>query len=287
MLSRKEKAGFAVLALAAIAVIATPLLARAKAENGTVVAIVNGSKIFKSQVVSALEQNNVKSADVQKAFPIIVNEMINEKLISEAAKKADVENSPEYKQRLALAKEQLVKSVYLENYLKTKVTDSAVKTAYEKFKAGNQGKMEVHVRHILVKTKAEAERIIAELNHGSSFDTLAKEKSIDPSASNGGDVGWFTKDQLSPEFAAFTKAAFELKPGTYSQTPVHTQLGWHVIYVVGKRTIKVPPLKNLEAAIRNKLGQEAVQNLVNSLRAKADIKHFDMNGRPVAASKKG
>ncbi|MBU6475928.1 MAG: peptidylprolyl isomerase, partial [Alphaproteobacteria bacterium] len=206
MLSGKEKAGLAVLAVAAIAVMAVPLLARAKAENGTVAAIVNGNKIFKSDVVSVLKQNNVKSADMKKAFPIVVNEMINEKLISEAATQADIENTAEFQKRLALAKEQLAKSIYVENYMKNKVTDSAVAAAYDKIKAASAGKEEVHVRHILVGTKAEAARIIAELNHGSSFETLAKEKSKDPSASNGGDIGWIAQGQLPPEFDAFAKA---------------------------------------------------------------------------------
>ncbi len=288
MLSRKEKAGFAVLIVAVISVIAMPLLAQAKTENGTVVAIVNGNKIFKSDVESVLKQNKISSADMNKVFPIVVNQMINEKLISEAARKSNIERTSEYKHQLALLKKQLAKQIYLENYVKKNVTDSAVKKAYDHLKAVNEDKFEVHARHIVVKTKAAAEEIIKQLNHGANFTELAKEDSTDhASAANGGDVGWFTEGQLPPQFDAFTNAAFSLKPGTYSQAPVETSMGWHVIYVVSKRKVQMPSLADSEMAIRRSLGRNAVQELVIKLRAKAEIKHFDMNGKPERDHKKG
>ncbi len=288
MLSRKEKAGLAVLAVAVISVVAVPMLARAKTESGTVVAIVNGNKIFKSDVEDVLKQNKISSADMNKVFPIVVNQMINEKLISEAARKSNTERTSEYRHKLALLKKQLVKQIYLENYLKKEVTDSAVQKTYDSLKAANEGKYEVHARHIVVKTKAEAEKIIQQLNHGANFTELAKEDSTDhASAANGGDIGWFTDGQLPPQFDAFTKASFSLKPGTYSQTPVETSMGWHVIYVVSKRKVKMPSLEDAELAIRRSLGQRAVQKLVLKLRSKAEIKQFDMNGRPERSPKKG
>ncbi len=273
-----HKLNFATMAVVAMAVMAVPTLAQAKADDSTPAAIVNGDKILKSQVEGLMKMNNVKEEDAQKAYPVIVDQIINEKLIDAAATKADVQKTPEFQQRMADAKEQLIKTMYLETYLKDKVNDRAIKAEYDKFKKDNKGKEEVHARHILVKTEDEAKKVIVDLNNGAKFDDLAKERSSDPSAKNGGDIGYFAKDELIP---AFSDAAFKLKKGTYTKEPVKSQFGWHVIYVEDKRERVVPDQKTVEGAIRNKLGQDAVKQLLASLSAKADIKRFDINGKPV------
>lgn len=264
-------------ALAMVAAVATaPTLAFAA---DTVVATVNGSSILKADVDKVLKLNNVKSADADKAFPIIVNEMINEKLVDEAAAKAEIEKTADFQQR----KEQLIKTMYVENIVKNKVTDKAVKAEYDKLKKENKGKQEVHARHILVKTEDEAKQVIKDLDAGKKFEDLAKERSSDPSAKNGGDIGFFAKDELIPAFSA---AAFALKPGTYTKEPVKSEFGYHVIYAVETRERQVPELKQVEGTIRNKLTQDAVRGLVTDLRAKADIKLFDKDGKPLAEAPK-
>ena len=264
------------MAVVAMAIMAAPI--QAKADDGTVVAVVNGDKILKKDVMGVIKLNNVKEEDTAKAFPVVIDQMINEKLIDAETAKTSIEKTPEFQQRMAAAETQLVKTMFLENYLKDKVTDKAIKAEYDKFKKDNKGKMEVHARHILVKTEAEAKEVIKDLDSGAKFEDLAKEKSVDPSAKNGGDIGYFAKDELIPEFSA---AAFGLKPGTYTHAPVKSQFGWHVIYVMDKRERVVPEMKTVEASIRNKLGQDAVQKLIGDLRAKADIQRFDMDGKPV------
>ena len=284
MLARNGKMGFAAMAIVAIAAMAVPTVA--KADDGTVVAVVNGSKILKKDVLEVIKLNNVKEDDTAKAFPVIVDQMINEKLIGAETAKSNLEKDPVFQQRLAAAKEQLVKTMFLENYLKDKVNDKTVKAEYAKFKKDNEGKTEVHARHILLKTEEEAKQVTKDLDAGAKFEDLAKERSSDPSSKNGGDIGYFTKDELIPAFSA---AAFDLKPGTYTHVPVKSQFGWHVIFVQDKRDRVIPELKTVESSIRNKLGQDAVQKLLGDLRAKADIKRFDMDGKPVAgdAAKKG
>jgi peptidyl-prolyl cis-trans isomerase C len=278
MLPQIGKTGFAAMAVVAMAMMAVPTLAHAKADDSTLAATVNGDKITKGQVENVMKSNNVKDEDAAKAYPVIVDEIINEKLIDAAAAKADVQKTPEFQQRLEASKAQLVKQMYLESYLKNKVDDKAVKAEYEKFKKDNKGKEEVHARHILLKTEDEAKQVIKDLNDGAKFEDLAKERSTDPSAKNGGDIGYFAKDELIP---AFSDAAFKLKPGTYTKEPVKSQFGYHVIYVIDKRERVVPDLKTVEAAIRNKLGQDAVKQLLTNLTAKADIKRFDIDGKPV------
>ena len=117
------------------------------------------------------------------------------------------------------------------------ITEAALKARYEKDIANKPGVEEVHARHILVPDKATAEKIIAELDKGASFAELSKKYSKDPgSAKDGGDLGWFKKGEMVP---AFSDAAFALKDGQITQSPVHTQFGWHVIQVLGHR--KAPP----------------------------------------------
>jgi peptidyl-prolyl cis-trans isomerase C len=278
-----NKLGFAALAIVAIAALPIVVQAKASPSDDTVVAIVNGSKILKNDVMTALKNMKVQSADTDKAFPVVVNQMINEKLIDSETAKAQIEKDPVFQARMAAAKAQLIKTVYLEKYLKDKITDKTIQAEYDKFKKANKGKEEAHARHILVASEEEAKQIIKELDGGANFEKLAQEKSTGPAAKNGGDIGFFAKGEIIPEIS---DAAFALKPGAYTKTPVKSQFGWHVLFLQEKRERVVPELKDIEASIRTKLGQEAIETLVKGLRAKADIKNFTMDGKPVEETTK-
>lgn len=285
MLNRMKIIGLAlfITAAGAVALLALPAAAATSADE-TVVAIVNGDKILKKEVMQAVEKLPVKDVQIDKIFPFVVDQMINEKLIDSATASANVEDTPEFKKRMELVKAQLVKQLYLENTLKDKVSDKAVEAEYEKFKKENKGKEEVRARHILVPTEEEAKQVIKDLEAGQKFDELAAKRSSDPSnAQSGGDLGYFLKEEMVPEFS---EAAFSTKPGTYTKTPVKSSFGWHIIKVEDKRTRAVPELKEVEMAIRNKLGQDALQKLVQDLRAKAEIQRFNLDGSPVEETKK-
>jgi peptidyl-prolyl cis-trans isomerase C len=272
-----------VLGLAALAVAGFALFApAAQASSGdTVIAIVNGDKILKKDVMAALKTiPNQGGADQKDIFPMVVDQMINEKLIDDATSAAQVEKSEDYKKALDGLKAQLAKKIYLDKYLRDKVSESAVKGEYDKFKEENKGKPELHARHILVKTEDEAKEAIKDLNNGEKFEDLAKKMSADKaSVSHGGDLGWFTKEEMD---ADFSDAAFKLSPGEHSKDPVHTRFGWHVIQVEDKRTREVPPMEQVAPAIRQKLAEVAVRDLILHLRAKAQIKMFDAEGKPLA-----
>jgi peptidyl-prolyl cis-trans isomerase C len=265
------------IAIAAVVALTAPALAQA----AEVAAVVNGDKISQTQVQNLMKQNNVKPDDESKVYPIAVDQLVDEQLLASAAKKSGVQSSSEYKKRLGELEQNLTRQVYVDNYLKDKVTDAAVKGEYDKLKAANKGKEEVHARHILVKTEEEAKKVITDLDNGAKFEDLAKERSIDPSAKSGGDIGYFVQGELVPEFS---DAAFATKPGTYTKTPVHTKFGWHVIYVVDKRPRVIPELKDVQDRIRGALAQQALKGLIQSLAAKADIKRYDQNGKPMAAA---
>ena len=281
MLINNKKIAFISLMVALLATFIIPV-AQAKG-TATIAAEVDGGKITKAEVMNALKTLSVKEADREKVYPALVDQMINERLIDAEIAKSKIESDPEFKTRLEAMKSQLIKTLFIEKHLKKNVTEKAVKDEYKKLKKANKGKKEAHARHILVKTEEEAKQIIKDLDNGAQFQMLAIERSSDPSAKNGGDVGFFAEDEIVPEFS---KAAFKLKPGTYTKEAVKSQFGWHVIYLEAKRDRVVPDLKAVEKTIRTKLGQESVESLIKGLRAKADIKRFDMDGNPIKETKK-
>ena len=154
---------------------------------------------------------------------------------------------------------------------KAAVTDAAMHQVYDDAVKQMPPEQEVHARHILVPTEEEAKAIEAELKKGADFATLAKEKSKDPGAADGGDLGYFTKDQMVPEFA---EAAFKLDKGQVSE-PIHTQFGWHIIKVEDKRTKPTPSFDQVKAQLQNYVAHRAQAELVDNLRKSAQIERLD------------
>lgn len=268
--------------------LAAPAAFAASDAGGDVSAIINGQKIYKKDVMSAIKemeaqaQPGAETPDPKAIYPMVISQIVNEKLVEDAAKAAKITESQEYKQREGLMKAQLLKSMYIEKALKNKISDDAVKAAYNQFKNENKGKMEVHARHILVPSEVEAKQVIKDLSGGAKFDDLARRRSSGPAAKAGGDLGWFLKDEVIPEIS---NAAFELKPGTYSKEPVKTDLGWHVIMVEDKRERVVPEFKAVAGAIRDQLARRALDKLLGDLRNKAEITVYDLDGKKLTTAK--
>ena len=162
----------------------------------------------------------------------------------------------------------LIGQAYLEERIRQQVTDVRLHEEYQKTIALQPKREQIHARHILVKTKAEAEAIIAELKAGGDFAAIARKKSMDPSARSGGDLGFFTKEQMVPAFSA---AAFKLAPGEYTAEPVKTQFGWHVIKVDGRRDATPPKFSDMENELRRSLTEKAYKDIVDGLRAEAKV----------------
>src|ERR1017187_8290722 len=183
---------------------------------------------------------------------------------------------------LALAEEELGPSLAQmdpatkkENVLasegKAATTDEAMKKVYEDASKQITGEQEVHARHILVETEDEAKAVEEELKKGADFAELAKKKSKDPGASDGGDLGFFTKDQMVPEFST---VAFALEPGKISD-PVKSQFGWHVIKVEEKRSRKAPDFEQVKAQIETYVTRKAQADYVAKLRETAKVERMD------------
>lgn len=269
-----------VIALAAAAAIFGAGSAYAAAD--TTVAIVNGTKIYKKDVDAAIKElgQKLNGVDKKEVFPLVVDQIVNEKLLDDAAAAAKITESADYKKRLEVLKAQMVKQMYFERLLASKVSQDQVKAAYAKFEKQNKGKVEAHARHILVPSEEEAVQAIKDLDAGQKFEDIAKKRSSGPNAQVGGDLGWFLKDEMIPPIS---DVVFKMKPGSYTKTPVKTDLGWHVIKVEERRERQVPKFEQVEGEIRNMLSQQALKALVVDLRSKADVKLFDENGKPVNA----
>jgi peptidyl-prolyl cis-trans isomerase C len=170
----------------------------------------------------------------------------------------------------------------LHKQLAPQITDVALHARYDAEMAGKPGEEEVHARHILVPDEATAKKIIEELNKGGDFVALSKQYSKDPGAAQqGGDLGFFKKTEMVPEFA---DAAFTLQPGQIDPVPVHTQFGWHVIQVIERRSQPPASFEQASEELRQKMIQEGVQKAVTQARAEVKVEKFNLDGSPMRAT---
>lgn len=251
----------------------------AKAKKDVVVAIVDGHKIHLSDVAKAAQSlpPQLQNAPPQELYPVLLNRLVDERALLIRAQKAGTAKDPKVKAEMQAAADRALESAYLRAQVQPKLNDAAVKAYYEKHYVHQKQPEEVKARQILVKTKAEAEKIIAELNKGAKFETLAKKDSIDPGAKNGGELGWFTKGEM---VKPFSDAAFALKPGTYTKTPVQSQFGWHVIESQGKREKPVPAFNDVKDQIRQAMTNKAITQALEDARKGLDVKLFNPDGTP-------
>lgn len=264
---------------------ASPAPAQPTADN-PIVATVDGQNVLRNEVVEFTRNfpPQMQQLPPEQLFSIAQEQVVTAKIVDEkAAKVAELQNDPETLRRLAEAKTQIIRTVYLEKEIEKQLTDAKIQKAYDKFKE-TQGKVEeVHARHILVEKEDEAKDIIKKLEEGAKFEDLAKEHSKDPSnKDNGGDLGYFAKEAMVKEFA---DAAFAMSKGDVSKTPVKTQFGYHVIKLEDKRTKPVPTLEEVKPALAAETRREILNETVAEWRKKADVTLLDINGKPIEKKK--
>jgi peptidyl-prolyl cis-trans isomerase C len=267
----------------ALAVATLLAAAPAVAQEDPVVARVDDLEITKSDVereVASLPQQ-YQQMPFEAIFGALRDRAINTALLSNAAEARDLAEDPAVQEAIADATRLILRNRLIETTVDEAVTDEALRAAYEARKAQPDfAREEVKARHILVEDGATAAELIAELEGGADFAELAAAHSTGPSGEQGGDLGWFTKDQM---VAPFADAAFALEPGEVSEEPVESRFGWHVIQVQDRRTT-VPSFEESRAELEHELGQEAVTALLDDLRDDADIERFDIEGQPVESA---
>ena len=271
----ETKAGLR-LVLASAAVTALVLLAGlpARAQDANpVLAKVNGAEIRQSDLTLAEEElgPSLAQMDPSTKRQNVLAFLIDMKIVAKAAEDKKVENNEDFKKRLAFTRNRLLMDSLLATEGKAATTDEAMKKVYEDASKQITAEQEVHARHILVPTEDEAKTVVEELKKGADFAELAKKKSKDPGASDGGDLGFFTKEQMVPEFSA---VAFTLEPGKISD-PVKSQFGWHVIKVEEKRNRQAPAFEQVKAQIETYVTRKAQAEYVAKLREAAKIERMD------------
>jgi peptidyl-prolyl cis-trans isomerase C len=247
--------------------------AQTKPDPNTVLAKGAGVEIKQSDLDLAEEELGAQLQGMDDATKRdqLVSYLIDLKLVSKAAEDKKIGENDEFKRRIGFARERLLMDRFLAAEAKAAVTDAEMRKIYEDASKQITSEQEVRARHILVETEDEAKAIIADLKKGGDFAAIAKAKSKDPGGAEGGDLGFFTKDQMVPEFS---EVAFKLEPGTLSD-PVKSQFGWHVIKVEEKRTRKAPEFDQVKPQIEQYATRRAQADLVAKLREAAKVERLD------------
>lgn len=239
-------------------------------EAGGVVARVGDSEVTEADIAFASQDY---AAQLQQVPPtewrsILTDIVVDMEVMANAARAAGIDKEEDFERQLKFLRMRALRNAYLVREVENKVTEADVKAAYDKEFENYSGEDEISARHILLKTKEDAEAVIKELEGGKDFAELATEKSTGPSGPNGGSLGYFGRGQMVPPFE---EAAFALEVGAFSKEPVETQFGWHVIKVEDKRKQPAPELPAVAERIRQDLLRARYAEVMEKLKADTKI----------------
>jgi len=268
-------------AVAALALAASIGFAGAAFADPKVLAKVDGAPITDDDVAVAMADIGPglpQKLDAAQRQKYVLEYLIDLKLAAKKAEADKLDQTPEYERKLAYYRQKLAMEELLGSVAKAATTEEAERKAYDEAAKAEPPQQEIHARHILVPTEDEAKKALARIKAGEDFAKVANEVSKD-AGGDGGDLGWFTKDRMVPDFS---NAAFKLKPGEISE-PVKTQFGWHIIKVEGERTKTFPPFEQVKEQAARYVAQKAQSEEVAALHKAAKIEMFDADGKPMPA----
>lgn len=241
----------------------------------TVIATVEGVTITEADLdlaLSDLDQQFSRLPEAQRRAAAL-SAIIEIKLLANEAKAKGLDKDPDYLKRINFMLDRSLHAQTIQKEVTDKITDEEIRARYDKEIAAQPPANEVKARHILVKTKEEADAVIKDLAAGKKFEDIANEKTTDPSGKGtGGDLGYFAAGQMVPEFE---KAAFALNPGDYTKEPVKTQFGYHVIKVEDKRQQPSPPFEEVKDQVKNLVLRDKYLEKVKGLRTAAKVEIAD------------
>ncbi len=248
-----------------------------------VVARIGKAEIHLSDISEAAQTlpEEMRGMPPATLYPLLLDQMIDRKAIVIEARKEKLQDDPQVERAIARATDTALQNAVLARDIGPLVTDAALRARYDQTIAGKTGEEEVHASHILVASEDEAKQIIADLNKGGDFAALAKQHSTDPAAQQGGDLGFFKKSDMVPEFA---ETAFALKAGEVAQSPVHTQFGWHVIKVIERRVAAPPTFEQARDQIRQQIIQDGIRKVVEKAKTGLTVERFNADGSPMPAA---
>ena len=250
--------------LLASALLSSPLLAADKP-----FVKVNGATVSQSFADAFMAEQKAKgAADSPELRNAVREELIRREILFQEAKKAGLDKKPDVAAQADAARAAIYIRAYIQDYLKKNpVSDAQLRAGYEKIKS-QLGSTEYKARHILVKTEEEAKAIIDNLGKGAKFDELAKQ-SIDPgSKDKGGDLGWASAGNF---VKPFSDALTALAKGKYTETPVKSEFGYHVIELEDTRPLNAPAFEELKPRLLQQAQGEQINKMVEELRGKAKV----------------
>lgn len=249
-------------------------------EGNPVVAVVDSEEIKREEVMAFIAKlpDQLRALPLETTFPLALEEVVADRVVTKRVEDSKITEDPEVVKLVEQAQSQIVRSVYLEREIKKALTEEKLREEYKRLVSDVDDIEETKASHILLEDEATAKEVIAKLDGGADFAELAKEYSTGPTGQNGGDLGYFAKNQMVPEFA---NAAFALKVGAVSKEPVKTQFGYHVIKVEDRRVAPRPSFEEVKAQIQQKLSKDVAIELLTDWKEEADVEKFDINGEPV------
>jgi len=239
--------------------------ASAKDLNNIVAAKVNDYIISAQDVLNVINTlpQNIKKKPLPEIYPRVVNELINQHLITKQAYNEKLDLDQNVKNLVKKSQDKILAKYWLNNYIKSETKEEKIKNFYNNYLRSFQKYKEANASHILVKNKEEANAIIKKINNKSKFSELAKTHSTGPSGKNGGNLGWFGPGQMVKEFE---QATFALEKGMISQEPVKTKFGFHIIKLNDIRDAKPKKLDEIKKNIIDKITKISLSNLENKIR---------------------
>lgn len=274
-------AGVSVVAAASLYVwLANQPAAVAQSGEGVVIATVNGEKIYRSEFEEAFDQlpPQAQQLGMETIYPMLVERMVDEKLVGIAAAKAVPADDAEVVKQVEALRKRVIMQIYFQREIDARLTEELLQKRYAKWQEENPAETELHARHILLETEEKAKAVLAEVQGGKDFAEAAKEHSTGPSGPNGGDLGFFTHDQMVKPFA---DAAFAMEAGQVSAAPIQTDFGWHVIKVEEKRQKPQPGFEEMRDQLAEEATQDVATEMLGALREGAKVETFNLDGTPI------
>ena len=245
-----------------------------------VVAVVDGKEITRVDVYRFIQTmpEQMQQLPVSTVYPMAMEQVINTRIVQNKADTADITETEEFKREMDIAKQQIARNLYLQREVDKKISEGKIKDAYDDYIKKIPDVEERRALHILLETEEEAKEVIEKLKAGEKFEDLARTMSKGPTSVRGGDLGYFTKNEMVPEFA---EAAFKMEENSTLETPVKSQFGWHVIRVLDVRERPKPTLEQMKPVIQAELRREVLDDLLQKWRKGVKVEQFDINGKPL------
>jgi len=258
----------------------SPMRAPAAAGSDAVIGSVDGKLIYLSDLTRATNAlpEQMRNLPFDSVMPILLDRLIDHQVLTMTARRNGLDKKPDIQREMQAAADLVLERAWLAQVTPSKVTDAAIEARFNREYANRPATDEVRARHILVGSEADAKSVLEELKGGADFASVARVVSKDPDGKQGGDLGFFRRDQVWPGFA---DVAFSLQPGQIGAVPIHNEFGWHIVKVEERRLVAPPALSEVRDKIRQELTAQAVREAIADARSQMIVHKFNLDGSEI------